>query len=83
MLTVNQYFTAGRVAAQCDLLAVLPESIIDATGLRGQIAVRELPLALPPVTVAMLWHLRHDARPAHRWLREQLRAAGAASAVSR
>lgn len=83
VLTVNQYFTAGRVAAQCDLLAVLPESIIDATGLHGQIEVRELPLALPPVTVEMLWHLRHDARAAHRWLREQLRAAGAASTVSR
>lgn len=82
-LTVNQYFTAGRVAAHTELLAVLPESVIEATGCAEQLAVRELPLALPAVHVEMLWHLRHDARPAHQWLRERLRAAAQASEISR
>lgn len=82
-LTVNQYFTAGRVVARSDLLTVLPESFMDATGYRDELEARELPFALPPVQVEMLWHLRHDAHPAHRWLREQVCAAAAASVAGR
>jgi hypothetical protein len=29
------------------------------------------------VFVEMLWHLRNDAAPAHRWLRDQVLAAAA------
>jgi DNA-binding transcriptional LysR family regulator len=76
VLTVNQFFTAGQVVRRSDLLAVLPESFIAAAG--GGLATRELPLALAPVQVAMVWHLRHDAEPSHRWLRERVRAAAAA-----
>ncbi len=28
-----------------------------------------LPVAIPAMTVALLWHPRLDADPAHRWLR--------------
>ena len=75
VLTVNQFFTAGRVVARSDLLTALPESFLDATGYLDELAIRDLPLALPPVHVEMLWHLRHDANPAHQWLREQVAAA--------
>ncbi|MDE2082575.1 MAG: LysR family transcriptional regulator [Burkholderiales bacterium] len=75
VLTVNQFFTAGRVVTQSDLLTVLPESFVRATGYADALAIRELPLALGPVSVEMLWHLRHDAAPAHRWLRQQVQAA--------
>jgi DNA-binding transcriptional LysR family regulator len=63
------------VVARSDLLTVLPESFLDATGYLDELEIRDLPLALPPVHVEMLWHLRHDADPAHRWLREQVLAA--------
>ncbi len=75
VLTVNQFFTAGRVVTQSDLLTVLPESFVRATGYADALAIHELPLALGPVSVEMLWHLRHDAAPAHRWLRQQVQAA--------
>jgi DNA-binding transcriptional LysR family regulator len=75
VLTVNQFFTAGRVVAHSHLLTVLPESFLEATGYRSELAIAELPLALPTVHVGMLWHLRHDADPAHRWLRERVAAA--------
>jgi DNA-binding transcriptional LysR family regulator len=78
VLTVNQFFTAGRVVTQSDLLTVLPEGFVSATGFAGELAVRELPLVLGPVHIEMLWHLRHDADPAHRWLRDQVQAAAAA-----
>lgn len=74
VLTVNQFFTAGRVVSASDLLTVLPESFVEATGVREQLEIRELPLALDPVHVEMVWHLRRDAEPAHRWLREQVLA---------
>jgi DNA-binding transcriptional LysR family regulator len=74
VLTVNQFFTAGRVVARSDLLTVLPETFLESTGYLDELAIRDLPLALPPVHVEMLWHLRHDADPAHAWLREQVTA---------
>lgn len=70
LLTVNQFHTAGRVVADSDLLTVLPESLLTATGVPSALVTRELPFALSPIQVAMVWHLRRDAAPAHRWLRE-------------
>ena len=81
VLTVNQFFTAGRVVAHSDLLTVLPEGFVEATGYGPQLVTRELPLALGPVTVEMLWHLRHDTTPSHRWLRQQVEAAAAEGAA--
>ena len=43
MLTVNQFFTAGRVVAQSDLLAVLPLSFLAATGIASKLVTHELP----------------------------------------
>jgi len=70
VLTVNQFFTAGRVVTQSDLLTVLPLSFIEATGRRGTLVTRELPFDPGTVHVEMVWHLRRDSDPAHRWLRE-------------
>jgi DNA-binding transcriptional LysR family regulator len=81
VLTVNQFFTAGRVVARSDLLTVLPEGFLQATGYADQLVTRELPIALGPVNVEMIWHLRHDGDPAHAWLRDQVRLAAAAPAV--
>jgi DNA-binding transcriptional LysR family regulator len=77
MLTVNQFFTAGRVVTQSDMLTVLPEVFFDATGYRDELVAHELPIELGPVHVEMLWHLRHDSDPAHLWLRQ---AVGSATA---
>ena len=40
VLTVNQFFTAGRVVAQSDLLTVLPLSFLAATGYRQRARAR-------------------------------------------
>jgi DNA-binding transcriptional LysR family regulator len=75
VLTVNQFATAGRVVSASELLAVLPESFVEATGAASALAIREIPLAMDPVHVEMVWHLRRDADAAHRWLRRQVREA--------
>jgi DNA-binding transcriptional LysR family regulator len=75
VLTVNQFFTAGRVVARSDLLTVLPETFLEATGYLDELALADLPMQVNAVHVGMWWHLRHDAHPAHRWLRASVLAA--------
>ncbi|ACB36201.1 transcriptional regulator, LysR family [Leptothrix cholodnii SP-6] len=72
VLTVNQFFTAGRVVAQTDLLTVLPDAFLSVTGAQQELVSRALPLPLAALNVHMLWHRRHDRHPAQRWLREQI-----------
>lgn len=74
MLTVNQFFTAGRIVAESDLLTVLPAHFVPATGYQHALVMRPLPLALAPVHIDLLWHIRHDASASQRWLRTQVLA---------
>ena len=72
LLTVNQFYTAGRVVAGSDLITVLPRHLIAATGMTGSLITRELPFKLPDVHVDMLWHERDVRSAAHKWLRAHL-----------
>ncbi len=72
VLTVNQFFTAGRVVVNSDLLTVLPWHFVPTTGMSEQLVVRQLPLEVPPVHVEALWHESQDDNPAHQWLRQQV-----------
>ncbi len=78
VLTVNQFFTAGRVVAGSDLLTVLPRHFLSATGIRDEFAVAELPFDVPPVHVDMIWHRRSQANDAQQWLRHAIQAAAKA-----
>jgi len=75
VLTVNQFFTAGRVVATSDLLTVLPSHFIDVTGIADQLVLRELPFEVSPVHVDSLWHRRQGQRSDHAWMRLALAAA--------
>ncbi len=75
VLTVNQFFTAGRVVAGSDLLTVLPRHFLDVTGFKDQLALRQLPFDVPPVHVDSLWHRRQSQRSDHAWLRLAVAAA--------
>lgn len=72
MLTVNQFFTAGRVVASSNLITVLPRHLIASTGMADELTIKDLPFDLPDVHVDMLWHERDARNPAHKWLREKL-----------
>ena len=72
LLTVNQFFTAGRVVANSDLITVLPRHLMASTGMSDQLISRELPFPMPPVHLDMLWHERDGRSPAHQWLRKHL-----------
>ena len=72
LLTVNQFFTGGRVVANSDLLTVLPRHLISATGMTEALVWQELPFNMPEVHIDMLWHERDSRNPAHQWLRQNL-----------
>lgn len=80
LLTVNQFFTAGRVVVQSDLLTVLPKAFVGATGYSKDLVIKELPFRMNGSHTEMIWHIRNDRSSAHRWLRRQL-LAGALSAI--
>ncbi|KQW35541.1 LysR family transcriptional regulator [Rhizobacter sp. Root404] len=77
VLTVNQYFTAGRVVANSNLLTVLPAYFVEATGYHEHVVTRPLPFDLAGLHVAMVWHQRNDRSSAHQWLRARLLEAAA------
>ncbi len=70
VLTVNQFFTAGRVVANSNLLTVLPKHFLGVTGIAEQLVQRPLPFDVAPVNVDAVWHRRVDAQSAHIWLRQ-------------
>jgi len=72
VLTVNQFFTAGKVVAHSDLLTVLPRHFVNVTGFVDQLEQRELPFQVPPIQVDALWHQRQNGSSAHAWLRAQV-----------
>jgi len=69
VLTVNQFYTAGRVVASSDLLTVLPRHFLESTGMQQELIVRELPIHVSRVHVDMLWHRRQQTKQDHVWLR--------------
>ncbi|MBB5959600.1 DNA-binding transcriptional LysR family regulator [Saccharothrix tamanrassetensis] len=68
VVTVVDGFSAALALANAsDLVATVPER--HTAQLRQGMCSFELPFRVPEVTVSLLWHVRLDADPAHRWLR--------------
>jgi DNA-binding transcriptional LysR family regulator len=70
---VGGFSTALALARASDLIASVPER--HTGSLRDGMYSFALSVALPEVTVSLLWHPRLDADPAHRWLRKCVRDA--------
>lgn len=64
---VGGFSTALALARASDLIASVPER--HTGNLRAGMHSFLLPVAMPEITVSLLWHPRLDADPAHRWLR--------------
>lgn len=74
VLTVNQFFTAGKVVANSNLLTVLPRHFVNVTGMADELVMRDLPYPVPTVQVDTLWHHRNQRVSAHEWLRATISA---------
>ncbi|MEI7785541.1 MAG: LysR family transcriptional regulator [Betaproteobacteria bacterium] len=75
VLTVNQFFTAGRVVAHSNLLTVLPRHFVRVTGIADALVLKPLPFEVPAVHVDALWHRRNQLRGSHQWLRQAVQRA--------
>ncbi|MES2977507.1 MAG: LysR family transcriptional regulator [Pseudomonadota bacterium] len=75
VITVNQFFTAGRVVAHSNLLTVLPRHFVRVTGIADELALRPLPFSVSPVHIDTVWHRRSQQRSAHLWLRQTVERA--------
>ncbi len=64
---VGTFTEALALARAADLIATVPERHTE--NLRADLHQFALPITLPAITVALLWHPRLDSDPAHRWLR--------------
>jgi DNA-binding transcriptional LysR family regulator len=73
---VAGFATALALARASDLIASVPER--HTGNLRAGMHSFALPVVAPEITVAMLWHPRMDADPAHRWLRGRVKEVCAA-----
>lgn len=69
--TVDSFSAALALARAAGLVATVPER--HTAGLRAGLQTIALPLALPPMAIALLWHPQAHADPAHRWLRACVR----------
>jgi DNA-binding transcriptional LysR family regulator len=72
VMTVNQFFTAGRMVVNSDLLTVLPRHFVPTTGMSNELFLCDLPFKVPTLHVDALWHRRKHAQSDHRWLRDVL-----------
>ena len=72
VMTVNQFFTAGRMVVNSDLLTVLPRHFVPTTGISEELFLCDLPFKVPTLHVDALWHRRKHAQSDHVWLRDLL-----------
>jgi DNA-binding transcriptional LysR family regulator len=73
-VVVPGYSDAMRVAANSDLIAIVPRSSLGNTLIKDRAAASgvgrfEIPVRMPEISISAMWHPRMDADPAHRWLR--------------
>ena len=68
VVAVSNYASVPMVLAATDYFCTLPERFLDRHA--GTLDAFDAPLALPRIALAMAWHPRSEADPAHRWLRE-------------
>jgi DNA-binding transcriptional LysR family regulator len=77
VLALPQFAGVALAVAQSGLIAAIPEQFARAYAESMGLAVYALPIPAGVPEISMYWHSRHDANPAHRWLRDHVRAVSA------
>jgi DNA-binding transcriptional LysR family regulator len=69
-LIVPHLVTVPFLTAQSEMLGVVPLRLARALSPSLRLRIVELPLEVPPLTMSLVWHERHQQDVAHRWFRE-------------
>jgi DNA-binding transcriptional LysR family regulator len=70
--TLSSYMVSPYVVAASDLIATIPLSIAKAMAKTSRLAVLDVPLNLPALSVSLYWHDRYQDDPGHAWLRQYI-----------
>lgn len=73
-LWVPHFLLAPAIVAQTDLVVTLAERVARELAPRHGLRILPTPLEIPRFVTSQYWDPRHEHEPAHRWLREQVRA---------
>ena len=77
-VTVPHYLTIPAMVAKSNLLGVVPEQMARRAARSLRLKIFDPPIALPDITVMMIWTERAQFDRAHRWFRECIVAASQA-----
>ncbi len=81
---VPHFLVAPLLVASSDAVITVSERLAQRLAPQHGLAIVEPPAALPSYTLNMAWHERHQADPAHLWLRDlMVRAASQLPALGR
>ena len=69
-LIVPHLLTVPFLAAQSEMLGIVPLRLARAVSRSLELRIIELPLKISPLSISLVWHERHQHNAAHRWLRE-------------
>lgn len=72
VITLTHYTPALAILAQSDYVGVLPTSLLDLSLYAGRLVSRDPPIPMPVRPIAVIWHQRREADPAHQWLRKAI-----------
>lgn len=73
-MTVNHFALVGDLLCDSSLISTVPYEAVAEHISRGALIAQRPPLALPPITLSVVWHERSDRDAGHRWLRQQIQA---------
>jgi DNA-binding transcriptional LysR family regulator len=68
-VVVPGFLAAPEIVARTDCFFTAPRELMVELAERLELAMLEPPIPIAPVPVAMLWHERLHADPAHAWFR--------------
>ena len=81
VLSVPHFLSAPELVRRSDMVAMLPARLLE--GRNHGLQLRDAPIQPPGFEMAMSWHERVHADPAHAWLRAQVVAAVSQAAAPR
>jgi DNA-binding transcriptional LysR family regulator len=72
--TLPHFLSIPNVVAESDLIAVVPAGLATRHRKTLRLAVRKLPILLPPLRMRLIWNEHLSDDPGHQWLRSEILA---------
>jgi DNA-binding transcriptional LysR family regulator len=69
-LIVPHLLTVPFLTSDSEMLGIVPQRLARLLGPSLGLRIVEVPLDVPPLTMSLVWHERHQQDVAHRWFRE-------------